>query len=126
MRKCLAALGIFILASCSNIYEPASNKTTYQAMKEEAQKANNSSSFATAIADLIAMQTQFPNEYAADYSTNQLLLASAYAGQCGFGFGSFFSTISGSSPGSTPILKWLMNNWTTTTTVKASLSLIHI
>jgi hypothetical protein len=108
---------------CANIYSPAANKATYQAMKEDAQKANDGGQFSTAITDLTTMQTQFPNEYVADYSTNQLLLASAYAGQCGFNFASFFTTISGSSPGSTPVLKWLMNNWTTAATVKASCTL---
>lgn len=120
MKFSLLILLVSLLAACANIYEPAANKTTYQAMKEEAQKANNSSQFATAITNLTTMLSQFPNEYAAEYSTNQLLLASAYAGQCGFGFASFFQTVSGSSPGATPILKWLMNNWTTSTTVRAS------
>jgi hypothetical protein len=111
----LVAVNLILgLSACANIFEAASNKTTEEALLEDATKAQNSSNFDTAISKIQELQASYP-KYLTD-PTTLMLLASAYAGKCGFNFGSYLDVVTTTSPGATPALQWLMNQWTTKTT----------
>ena len=114
MKNLVLVLLALVLSSCSNIYEGAANKSTDQALYEDAVKAQNAADYDTAIAKILELQANYAS-YQTD-ATTIMLLASAYAGKCGFNFANYFTTITTTSAGTTPLLQWFMNQWTTATT----------
>ncbi len=101
---------LFLMGGCSNIFESTANKTTDDALFEDATKANTSSNFDTAIPKIKSMSTAKQSQTA----TKQLL-AYAYAGKCGFNFITYYNSAS-SGNGSTAFFLWLMQLWKTTST----------
>lgn len=117
LRVSLFAVTAFLLScgATTNVLDSVGKKDSDEALLEDAYKANNSGDYTTAIAKVLAMGAAKQAE-----AESKRLLASAYAGQCGFSFGSFFTTLTQGSAGSLPFLQYMMNQWTTKTTVRAS------
>lgn len=115
-RFLMCFLAAFLLSCGSaNVFDSVAKKDSDEALLEDAYKANNSRDYDTAIAKVLAMGAAKQAE-----PETKRLLASAYAGQCGFNFGDFFSSLTSGSSGSLPFLQYMMNQWTTKPTVRAS------
>lgn len=96
--------------SCYNAFSGTSSTTTDAANYEDAIKDLNNLEYGAAISKFALLSPDYLSR--TDVKMN---LAGAYAGRCGFSFISYFSSL-GTSAGSTPLFKYFMNQWTTSTT----------
>ncbi|MFN7453396.1 MAG: hypothetical protein ACK5RO_01920 [Pseudobdellovibrionaceae bacterium] len=107
--KTLFLAFLILLSACSNVFQSASKQQFDEAYYVNAQVAIDAQDWDTAIAEFEKMSAN----YQARTDVKEAW-AGAYAGKCGFNFATFLGNIDSVSGGS-PILKILMNMFTTVT-----------
>jgi hypothetical protein len=106
--KIFFILIFFTCVSCSNLFMPATNKTTDKALLYEAKKLIDAQNYTEAITYL----NQLTPEFIADNKI-RITFASAYAGACGMEFITFFGNIKSGISGA--FFKLFMNLFTNRT-----------
>lgn len=96
------------VVNCSNIFEPMSAKNSNDAYYEAGSKALDQSDFDTAISNF----SKLTSGYLDSSPAIRRKYAGALAGKCGLVFATFYSSISGTNFGTTPLFKGLMNQFT--------------
>lgn len=102
-------ISILILTGCSNIFEPASNKESEEAVYEDALKAIDAQDYVLAISKLESLPASYQSR--TDFKET---LAGAYAGKCGLNFINYFATLGSADLSSSSFYKFLMNGFTQT------------
>jgi len=95
------------MLGCSNIYQSMANKTTDEALYEDAQILMDKQNWDDAIAKM--------NDLSADYKSRPDVIetwAGIYAGKCGLDFISYFTTLGSANLSSTTIFQYFMSAWT--------------
>lgn len=101
----------FLSSSCSNIFLGTANKTTDEALYEEALKAVDKSDYDSAIASIVATSAAFQAQ-----DRVRRTLAGAYAGKCGLDFASYMASFNGAS---SQFINSLVMAWSAKTTSRA-------
>lgn len=98
------SLSLILFIGCANIFEPAGDKNSDEALYEEAQKYVNDSDYDSAIEKFEAISATFLAQ-----EEVRKAYAGALAGKCGLNFLEYFNSLSGAS---SVIFKWFMNAFT--------------
>lgn len=109
LSRFLLAL-LFFSVACSNVLDGMSDKTTDEALLEDARKAMNSQDWDLAIEKF----DELSDAKKAEHATIEKW-ATAYAGKCGLNFVGYFEDLADAALSGTTFFKFLMNAWTGST-----------
>lgn len=98
---------VFLLAGCSNIFEPASKKDSDAALFYQAELELDDQNYSDAVVALDQLSTE-----GKALPRAKLLYASAYAGLCGVEFIPFFTTISEANLDNASLFEAFLTSWT--------------
>lgn len=116
----LSLLSFFSLLGCANVFESMADKTSDEAILEDARKKMNDGEWSSALEKFASLtdSTKSKPDVIEQWAT-------AYAGKCGLDFIAYFGDLSEASLTGSTIFKYLMNAWTGDVVDPASCTLAH-
>ncbi len=107
LKISFSCLVLLLNSSCQNVFKNGANKTSDEALYEDAQKAMDSLSWDEAITKFAGLSANFKSKPEVIEQW-----AGAYAGKCGLNFITYFANLGSSDLTGSTIFKYFMNQFT--------------